>query len=159
MKFEKKYKVEKGFEHLFKFNGKNDELDHEQKMIMFRFLSELERINGGKPIKKSEIAKKIGTSASYITQLFSGDKVINLMTLAKLQEAFNFTYEIKAKDNIVDYKEQVQKRYSPNLFISHSNRDSVNRRSTDGDVYKTSSEELKTNELKALKEKQTINAA
>lgn len=96
MKFKEKYDVAKGFETLFEFDLKEAELEHEAKMIMFRFLSELERLHENQPLAKKSIAESIGTSPSFITQIFQGDKLINLMTLAKLQEAYNFTFEIKA---------------------------------------------------------------
>ena len=64
-----------------------------------RFLSELEKLNCEKPLKKKDLAKAINTSPSYITQLYRGDKLINLITLAKIQDAFNITFEINAKLN------------------------------------------------------------
>ena len=99
MKFKEKYDIAKGFETLFEFNSKETEIEHEAKMIMFRFLSELERLHENQPLAKKTIAEAIGTSPSYITQIFQGDKLLNLMTLAKLQEAYNFTFEIKAVPN------------------------------------------------------------
>jgi len=99
MKFKEKYDVAKGFENLFEFDSKEAELEHEAKMIMFRFLSELERLHENQPMAKKNIAEAIGTSPSYITQIFQGNKLINLITLAKLQEAYNFTFEIKAVPN------------------------------------------------------------
>jgi transcriptional regulator with XRE-family HTH domain len=100
MKFENKYDVAPGVEHLFEFKNKEEEWEHEAKMIMFRFFSELEKINNSKPIKKKELAKAIGTSASFVTQLFQGDKLVNLTTLAKIQEAYDITFEIRAKKNL-----------------------------------------------------------
>ncbi|MBL0065774.1 MAG: helix-turn-helix domain-containing protein [Bacteroidetes bacterium] len=76
---------------------------------MFRFLSELERISTKKPIKKKEIAEAIGTSASFVTKLYQGDKLLNLQTIAKLQDVYNITFEITAKDNSENYKEEISK--------------------------------------------------
>jgi len=61
MKFNKKYNISPEFENLFTFKSKEEELEHEAKMIMFRFLSELEKLNVKKPTKKKELAKAIGT--------------------------------------------------------------------------------------------------
>jgi len=108
MKFKDKYNIEPGFEDLFSFNNKEEELEHEAKMIMFRFLSELDKLFIEKPIKKKDLAKAINTSSSYITQLYHGDKVINLLTLSKIQEAYNLTFEIKAKLNSENYKEEIE---------------------------------------------------
>jgi hypothetical protein len=42
--------------------------------------------------------------------LYRGDKLINLLTLAKIQDAYNITFEIKAKLNTEIIKaENVQK--------------------------------------------------
>jgi transcriptional regulator with XRE-family HTH domain len=106
MKFKDKYNIAPEFESLFTSKSKEDELEHEAKMIMFRFLSELEKLNSEKPLKKKDLAKAINTSASYITQLYRGDKLANLLTLAKIQEAYNLTFEIKAKLNSENYSEE-----------------------------------------------------
>lgn len=96
MNFKDKYKVSPEFEELFAFRDEQEEIEHEAKMLMFRFFSELEKLNSDKPIKKKDLAKAIKTSPSYITQLFRGDKLVNLQTLAKIQEAYNFKFEIIA---------------------------------------------------------------
>ena len=101
MKYKDKYKIEKGFEDLFKENSET-ETSHDAEQIMFRFLSEIERIvqeKTGEKIKKKELAQALKTSPSYITQLFNGDKLINLITLAKLQDVFDVTFDIAAKPN------------------------------------------------------------
>ena len=118
MKFKEKYNIAPEFENLFAFKNKEEELEHEAKMIMFRFLSELEKLNTEKPIKKKELAKAISTSASFITQLYQGDKLVNLLTLAKIQEAYNLTFEIKAKLNTENYKEEVEQ--SNHNFVSRN---------------------------------------
>lgn len=107
MKFKEKYNINPDFEDLFSFKSKDEELEHEAKMIMFRFLSELERLSA-KPIKKKELAKAIETSPSFITQLYQGDKIINLPTLAKIQEAYDITFEITAKRNNDSYNTQIE---------------------------------------------------
>jgi transcriptional regulator with XRE-family HTH domain len=75
---------------------------------MARFLSEMEKVASEKKLKKAEIAKAIGTSPSFITQLYRGDKLINLTTLAKLQAAYDFTFEVRAKENSSNYQEEVE---------------------------------------------------
>jgi hypothetical protein len=86
MKLNRKYIVGPGFESLFSFKSKEEELDHNAQMLSFNFLSEFEKLFPN--IKKKELAVALGTSPSYITQLFQGDKLINLITLAKLQEVY-----------------------------------------------------------------------
>ncbi len=116
MKFKDKYHIAPEFENIFTSLSKEDELDHEAKMIMFRFLSELEKFNLENPIKKKDLAKAINTSASYITQLYRGDKLVNLLTLAKIQEAYNLTFTIKAKLNSENYNDEID--HTQGKFIS-----------------------------------------
>lgn len=100
MKFKEKYTISKEFKDLFTFQDEKEELDHEAHMIMFRFLSEVEEYHsGGKNIKRNELASKLKVSPSYITQLFKGDKLLNFTMLAKIQKAFNITFEVKARKN------------------------------------------------------------
>lgn len=111
MKFNEKYSISPEFEDLFKFENEEQELEHDAKMIMFRFLSEIEKINNGKNIKNKDLADIFGTSKSYITQLLRGDKLINLLKIAKLQEAYDITFDIKAIYNKDDYKDIVNNYY------------------------------------------------
>lgn len=108
MKLTEKYKVNPEFEDLFSFKSEKEELEHEAKMIMFRILSSFEKMTD-RPIQKKEIAEAISTSPSYVTQLFNGDKLINLTTLAKLQKAFDFSFQIEAKKNNNKLKEKAEK--------------------------------------------------
>jgi transcriptional regulator with XRE-family HTH domain len=100
MKFKDKYVISKEFENLFSFQDEKEELDHEARMLMFRFLSEIEKNNiGSKILKNKDLAKKLGVSPSYITQLLRGDKLMNLTMLAKIQKVFDITFEIRAREN------------------------------------------------------------
>lgn len=121
MKFNKKFDIEPGFESLFSSKTKEEEIEHEAKMIMFRFISELEKLKKDKPLRKKDLAKALGTSASYITQLYRGDKLINMTTLAKLQDVYNLTFEIKAKLNSENYSEQVDDSFDPTKVKSRMN--------------------------------------
>lgn len=98
MKFNEKFDINPDYADLLEFNSEKSELKHEATMLMFRFLSEIERING-KSIQNKDIATSLKTSRSFVTQLFNGDKLANLITIAKLQKAFNIVFEVKAVPN------------------------------------------------------------
>ncbi|MGB0789103.1 MAG: helix-turn-helix domain-containing protein [Marinirhabdus sp.] len=72
----------------------NFDIEHETKMLMYRFLSIVDYIMEAQNISKKELARMIGTSPSYITQLFNGRKLINLTTLAKIQNALDMKFKI-----------------------------------------------------------------
>lgn len=95
MKFKDKFEINKEFSSLFEFDSEKEEIQNDAYMLMFKFLSELERVTDNS-IYKKDLAKALNTSRSFISQLFSGNKLANLTTLAKLQQAYNLTFEIKA---------------------------------------------------------------
>ena len=82
-------------------NTSNDfDLEFETEMIQLRFMSEVERLMEEKHISKTKLAKLIGTSASFITQLFQGNKKLNLETIAKFQYALNYKFQIDAQKDV-----------------------------------------------------------
>jgi transcriptional regulator with XRE-family HTH domain len=100
MKFKDKYIISKGYEELFTFSDEKDELDYEAHLLMFRFLSEVEKnFPEGRIPKNKDLASKLGVSSSYITQVFNGDKLLNFKMLAKLQKALDITFEIRLRKN------------------------------------------------------------
>ncbi|MGQ1946047.1 hypothetical protein ACT3CD_02950 [Geofilum sp. OHC36d9] len=108
MKFKDKYKVSTEFEDIFAFNSEEEELEHDAQILMFKFLEELEKCNSnGSKLKKKDLASAIEKSPSFISQLYSGDKLMSFNLLAKIQKAFNINFEIKAKLNFADYGEEV----------------------------------------------------
>ncbi|WMJ72151.1 hypothetical protein RCC89_03055 [Cytophagaceae bacterium ABcell3] len=106
MKFNEKYNVSKEFEDIFVFNSKEEELEFDAQVLMFKFLEGVERsFANGPKFKKKYLAEALGKSTSFISQLYSGDKLINLLSLAKIQKSFNITFEVNAHVNSQDYKE------------------------------------------------------
>jgi len=97
MSFKGKYNINPEFSSLFEFESKKDEFKHNAKILMFRFIKSLENINGNKDeISNKVLANALDTSRSFVTQLLRGDKIINLVSLAKLQKEFNVIFEVRA---------------------------------------------------------------
>jgi len=113
MKSDKTESAEDEFSGLFELENQKDKIDHKAHMIMFRFLSEIEKIISGRFTRK-EISKLIGTSPSYITQLFRGDKLINLITLAKFEEALDSEFDIVLRKNSLKKMTSIQ--FDPSDF-------------------------------------------
>lgn len=84
---------------LFSFSDQKDKIEHKAQMISYRLLSEVERVCEQKKIKKKELAERVGTSKSYITQLFRGAKHVNTQILAKFEDALDISFEIHVKLN------------------------------------------------------------
>ena len=89
--------IETAFKTILSFDNEQDQLELEAKLIMAKFLEKIQEIATQKGLKKKDLAQKIGTSASYITQLYRGHKLLNLMTLAKLQRALNIDLDVAIK--------------------------------------------------------------
>ena len=93
----------KEFEDIFTFKSEEEEIEHERQMIMFRFLSEVERVyidqTGERKLNKKKLAEKIGKTPSFITQLFNGNKNLNFDILAKFQKVLDVKFEIKARES------------------------------------------------------------
>ncbi len=84
-----------------------EKLEVDSLLLMSGFLSEIEAAMVKKKITRKLLAQMIGTSPSYLTQVFRGDKPLNFMTLAKMQKALNvgFVTRLYYKDKaVVDKK-------------------------------------------------------
>ncbi len=64
--------IETAFKTILSFDNEQDQLELDAKIIMAKFLEKVQEISTQKGLKKKDLAEKIGTSASYITQLYRG---------------------------------------------------------------------------------------
>jgi len=84
---------------LFNFANDKEKHEHNAQMISYKILSEVERVCEERKLKKKDLALKIGTSKSYITQLFRGNKSINTQIMAKFEDVLDITFKIDAVFN------------------------------------------------------------
>ncbi|MGJ8735449.1 hypothetical protein [Zobellia laminariae] len=84
------------------FDNQEIDYDIEAKVIASKLLSEISEITDKNNLNRKMIAELIGTSASYLTQLYRGNKLLNFVTLAKLKDKLNLSVEIKIKENGYD---------------------------------------------------------
>jgi ribosome-binding protein aMBF1 (putative translation factor) len=99
MKFNSIEEIQKAFVKAIKKSDEKEDIQTDALMISYGFLSEIEILTEERKMSRKELAQKIGTSASYITQLYRGSKLLNLTTIAKLEKVFDITFEIKAVPN------------------------------------------------------------
>lgn len=80
---------------------------------------ELEDLMEQKGISKKELAAAAGVSPSYLSQVFSGDKLINISMLAGISNEFNvvFRMEINANQEIDNLKAQIAKLQADNRSL------------------------------------------
>ncbi|MBN3036185.1 MAG: helix-turn-helix transcriptional regulator [Bacteroidales bacterium] len=69
---------------------------HEGAMIHFRIMQLVEQAMVQKGWNKRTLAEQLGTSKSYVTQLFTGSKLVNLTLIAKLQDVLDIEFDIVA---------------------------------------------------------------
>lgn len=93
------------YQNLFSFKTENEKVEHDAEMISFRILSEVEKFCDDNNIKRKDLAELVGTSKSYITQLFNGSKSINTSIMSKIENALNVTFEIKLKQEQISYSD------------------------------------------------------
>lgn len=107
------------FESLFAFNSDEEKIEHDAQMISYRILSEIERICDQNKIKKKDLAQLTGTSKSYITQLFNGSKSVNTNIMAKFENIFDATFEVRIKLNNESYDQFISKQLSASLLTKN----------------------------------------
>jgi ribosome-binding protein aMBF1 (putative translation factor) len=90
--------IKSSFDELFKSFTDEELLEQEARLLSFQFLSEIESAMERQRMSKKELAEKVNTSASYITQLFRGDRLANFNILAKIQRALDLKFEIIGKE-------------------------------------------------------------
>ena len=90
----KSKKIKQEFQNLLGFQTEEEKIEHRSKMIMFNFLDIIEKEMTNRQMNKKDLAVKLNTSASFVTQLFTGTKTINLITIAKLEEIFDIKFQI-----------------------------------------------------------------
>lgn len=85
------------FKQLTSFRSDDERIEYDAQELAFSFLSAIDKEMAAKKISKKNLADSIGTSASYITQLFRGDRMPNFTNLAKMKNALELEFEIKVK--------------------------------------------------------------
>lgn len=90
--------IQKAFDELLTPLSYKEKIKDDALLIMARFLSEVEKKYKEKGWRRKDLAKAIGTSPSYITQLFRGTKIINLETIAKFQDVLNIKFYVSSFD-------------------------------------------------------------
>jgi len=85
-------------ENALKFENEEERIDLKASFIQLDLLKEVNSIMEEKNISRTELAKKLKKSKSFISQLFSGDKALNLKMIAQFEEIFNAKFIPSFKD-------------------------------------------------------------
>jgi len=83
------------FHDLFENRTKEQEIDNEARMLHFRIMQLIEKAMDKRDWNKKNLAEKLGKSQSYLTQLFLGQKMININMMASIQDALDLNFKIE----------------------------------------------------------------
>ena len=91
--------IKEAFKDLLTPETENDKLELETRLLMAQFLDGIEAAMHEKKMRKKDLAHLIGTSPSFITQIFRGNKVVNLETLCKISLALDLRFVVEIQHN------------------------------------------------------------
>src|SRR3977135_2892243 len=84
------------FKNLLSSKSKEERIKRDAHILMASYLSEIERLYSDIGLNRKELANKIAISPSYLTQVFTGHKPLNFLTLAKIKDALELSFEVTA---------------------------------------------------------------
>lgn len=108
-------KIQEEFNKLFSFGSEEEKHEANASLLMARFLSKIQEVTDERNINRKDLAEMIGTSASYLTQLYRGNKNLNFLTLAKIQNALDIEFEVSLKGENKDISKLSDKEIEPFL--------------------------------------------
>ena len=87
-------KIQNNLISFIEFKNDEDKLDFETSVISLDLTDKIEELMKEYKMTKAQLARELKTSKSYITQLFNGDKLINLKLLARIQRIFKVKFYV-----------------------------------------------------------------
>ena len=85
------------FDELLAFEDKSEKVEFDAGLLAMRFLGLADAEMARQKISKKELAASVGTSASFITQMFRGDRKPSWTMLAKMQDALDLKFKISTE--------------------------------------------------------------
>jgi transcriptional regulator with XRE-family HTH domain len=76
----------------------SDKVELEEQILSARFLSEIQKYLDSNKMSKKDFAKQIGVSASFVSQLFTGDKIASLNFIARVQLKLDIKFYVSTID-------------------------------------------------------------
>ncbi len=134
-----KKSTQKIFQDILSFKNDKEKLTFEAEMIHLDIMHQIEYLmkeHRESGINKTELAKKLGVTKGYLTQLFTGDKLINLKTLAKLQRIFRVKFDLTSEsiDKLKLKKKEI--KFQKPKFVKKTINEFYNILKIQGKTYK-----------------------
>ena len=117
---EKLEELQNKFNALQKSKSEDDLIKEDEFILMANYLSEIERHQSEEGFNRKDLATKIKKSASYLTQVFKGNKPLNFNTIALIQKALNIRFIVTAypKKKLSENVHSVAIEVNSNQFIN-----------------------------------------
>jgi transcriptional regulator with XRE-family HTH domain len=138
----KNYSIQQRLDKALKFKNQDEADQYEAEKLQLDIIAQLQEYMELNKITKADLAKKLNISKSFITQLFSGDKLLNLKILAKLQRRFNIKFTTILIDN-----NNSKNFFDKYIMVNHYNNNSPKHLK----IYPKKNSNDATEEFKTLK--------
>lgn len=106
------------FGELFETRSKEEILLSKAMMIHYKVMQLVEKAMDKKGWNKKILSEKLGVSQSYLTQLFLGNKIVNVQMLANLQDTLDIKFIIET-----EYKDETYYSWRLNKMPPSKNED------------------------------------
>ena len=86
--------------------------------IMGRYLVKIEKILEERDLTQKNLAQMIGTTESFVSQIFNMNKLINLKMLAKIEQALQIKFSVSVDNTakqVLQGKPNVPVKYIPDI--------------------------------------------
>ncbi len=99
-----KKEIQEEIKKLFEFSDDNEKLEFEKDILQIDFMEYISELMEESGMSQKSLAELIGKSPSWVSQLFSCDKRINIDTVIGFQRVFKTNFSIVKKTNDVEMK-------------------------------------------------------
>ena len=89
MSSEKSEEFSRELNEFLAFRDDEERIEFQAELLHLEFMDQVQEMMNVRGWKKADLAKHLGTSKSYVTQLFTGDKLLNLKMIVKLWKLFD----------------------------------------------------------------------
>jgi len=95
----KKRSLDQKMNDLLAFNNEKEKQEFDSIILHLETMGKIQELLDSKEKNRQWLAEKLKMSKSFVSQLFSGDKLLNFKLLARMEKIFNTKIQISFKTN------------------------------------------------------------
>lgn len=88
------------FQKLLKIRSEKERARIKTEMMHLNIINEISLLMEKNSMNKKQLAKRLNISRRDITRLFTGDKIISITLLTRIQDIFSVSFNVKVTDNL-----------------------------------------------------------